>query len=226
MQLLHWVGSIISTQEWRLSRKRDLSAMKIEYVEEQWSDLQALNRRCAEYCEDVERIMLVLGLDNNKLVTNENWMSVVKDFTLILARLKVLKTKCEVLLGSITALTGIAGNRQSLGEAKRSFREAKNVKLLTLIGIIFVPLVFICGLFSMNDRYLPGSGQFWVYWASAAPLVVAVFLGAIVSSLGYCDEARTWSVRNIWQAEKRRNEREARAIDDFRRIDGIWRRDG
>jgi hypothetical protein len=75
----------------------------------------------------------------------------------------------------------------------------------------------------MNDRYLPGSSQFWVYWTSAAPLVVAVLLGATVSSLGYDDDAGTWSVRNTWQAEKRRNERKARAKDPFRRIDGIWR---
>ncbi|KAH7378558.1 hypothetical protein BKA64DRAFT_585538, partial [Cadophora sp. MPI-SDFR-AT-0126] len=223
MQLLCWVGAIISTHEWRLSRKNDLSAMKIQYVEEQWSDIQALNRRCAEYCEDVERIILTLDLDNAKETMKEDWMNTGKDFTFILTRLKVLKSRCEVLLGSITALVGIAGNRQSLEETKRSIREAKNVKLLTLIGMIFIPLAFVCGLFSMNDRYLPGSSQFWIYWVSAVPVVIVMFLGAMMLSLGYDDDVGTWSVSNIWQTVERRNQRKVRMQDDPRRVDGIWR---
>ncbi|KAH7330046.1 hypothetical protein BKA65DRAFT_527721 [Rhexocercosporidium sp. MPI-PUGE-AT-0058] len=159
-----------------------------------WSDIQALNKRCAKYCEDVERIILTLDLDNAKETMKEDWMNTGKDFTFILTRLKVLKSRCEVLLGSITALVGIAGNRQSLEETKRSIREAKNVKLLTLIGMIFIPLAFVCGLFSMNDRYLP-----------AVPVVIVMFLGAMMLSLGYDDDVGTWSVSNIWQTVERRN---------------------
>jgi hypothetical protein len=68
------------------------------------------------------------------------------------------------------------------------------IKVLTLIGIVFIPLDFICDLFSMNDTYLPGSSHFWVYWASALPLVVFVFLEAEVAHLRYNDDALTWSV--------------------------------
>lgn len=62
MQLLQWVGSVISTQEKSLSRRDNLET-KISSVETQWSDLQALNRRCGEYREDVERIILALDID-------------------------------------------------------------------------------------------------------------------------------------------------------------------
>ena len=126
--------------------------------------------------------------------------SSAKDFQLIYSRLRGLKTRYEVLLGSITALAGIAGNRQALAEAKRSFREAKNVKILTLIGMVFIPLAFICGLFSMNDNFLPGSSEFWVYWAAAVPLIVVVFLGSVVANRGYDDDAGTWNVANIWRS--------------------------
>jgi hypothetical protein len=203
MLLLTSIRSVLSSQEWQLSRRDDLSAMQINYVEAQWSDIQALNRRCAEYSEDVERIMLAIGIKADApdfSATGKDWTDSAKDFQLIHARLKALKARYEVLLGSITALAGIAGNRQSVAEAKRSFREAKNVKILTLIGMVFIPLAFICGLFSMSDNFLPGSSEFWIYWATAVPLIVAVFLVSLVANRGYDDDAGTWSVENIWRS--------------------------
>ena len=68
--------------------------------------------------------------------------------------------------------------------------------------MVFIPLAFVCGLFSMSDQILPGSDEFWVYWATAVPLIVVVFLGSILANLGYDDDAGTWSVMNIWQAAK------------------------
>ena len=47
----------------------------------------------------------------------------------------------------------MAGTRQGLRENERSIREAKCVKSLTLAGLIFIPLIYTSGLFSMNDRY-------------------------------------------------------------------------
>jgi hypothetical protein len=201
MQLHHSIRSIVSSQEWNISRRGNLSSGEVGFVEGQWFDFQALNRRCTEYCEDVERILLVLDrkAESPDFPEAADWMDSNKDFQLIHARLKALKARYEVLLGSITALAGIAGNRQSLAEAKRSFREAKNVKILTLIGMVFIPLAFICGLFSMNDNFLPGSSEFWVYWASAVPLIVIVFLGSVVANWGYDDDAGTWSMTNIWR---------------------------
>jgi hypothetical protein len=200
MQLLQWVGSVISAQEWSLSRK---DSLKIASVEAQWSGLQALNRRCGEYREDVERIMFVLSIDKAVLSGEEDWMSSTKDFTFILERLRVLKPRCEVLLSSITALTGIAGNQQALTEAKRQFREAKNIKVLTLIGMVFLPLAFISALFSMDEAYLPGSSRFWVYWASAAPFMVSVFIGSTLANRGFDDDLGTWNFKKIWHGERK-----------------------
>ena len=58
------------------------------------------------------------------------------------------------------------------------------MKVLTVLGLVFIPLAFTCGLLSMNDRYLPGTGLFWIYWAVALPLIILVFSGSGSSQLG------------------------------------------
>jgi len=45
----------------------------------------------------------------------------------------------------------------------------------------------------MNDRYLPGTGLFWVYWVIALPLIILVFLVVAVINLGFDDQGG-WSL--------------------------------
>jgi len=37
------------------------------------------------------------------------------------------------------------------------------MKVLTLIGTIFIPLTFLAGVYGMNFRYLPELDQVWAY---------------------------------------------------------------
>jgi Mg2+ and Co2+ transporter CorA len=94
-----------------------------------------------------------------------DWKSCDRDFEYIHCRLEVLKVRGDVLNNSIAGLASIARNQQALREAKRSLREAKCIKTLTLLGMVFIPLAFSTGLFSMNDQYLPGTASFRVYFA-------------------------------------------------------------
>ncbi|OCK96116.1 uncharacterized protein K441DRAFT_53576 [Cenococcum geophilum 1.58] len=71
-------------------------------------------------------------------------------------------------------------------------REVKCVKSLTLAGLIFIPLIYTSGLFSMNDRYIPGASHFWRYFAVSLPMMPAVLLGYYVLDKGY-DEKAKWS---------------------------------
>lgn len=93
-------------------------------------------------------------------------------------------------------LAGIAGNQRALREAKRSLKEAKGIKTLTLLGMVFIPLAFCTGLFSMNDQYLPGTASFWIYFAVSIPLIVAVFLFAFLINLGYDTEGE-WNLATL-----------------------------
>ena len=59
-------------------------------------------------------------------------------------------------------------------DARRSIAEAVNVRRLTYIALVFVPLSWVATLFSMAEKYAPGSGDFWVYFATALPLLLLV----------------------------------------------------
>jgi hypothetical protein len=128
----------------------------------------------------------------------EDWTSCHKDFQYIHYRLKALKTRLDLLSNSITGLAGIAGNQQALVEAKRSLKEAKNIKALTLVGITFIPLAFTTGFFSMNDQYLPGASSFWIYFGVSVSLIVVVFLVVYVLGLGYDSEGQ-WNFKAFFQ---------------------------
>jgi CorA-like Mg2+ transporter protein len=207
MQLIEFVRANISNLEYQLSRRNTLADIRINWVEERWSDLQAWSRRCSEYIEDVESIMIGLGISSSASAVTDSkitdWRNCDRDFQYIYHRLKALKARVDVLNNSITGLAGIIGNQQALLEAKRSLKEAKGIKTLTLLGMVFIPLAFSTGLFSMNDRYLPGAASFWIYPAISIPLLVIVFSAASLIELGYNNEG-DWKWNTFFQATYRR----------------------
>lgn len=213
MQLIDFVRANISNLEFNLSRRSNLQSIQGHWTEERWSDLQSWVRRCSEYIEDVEDIMISLGIPFSASSVPQNdvadWTNSHKDFQYIHDRLKALKARVDVLSNSITGLAGITGNQQALAEAKRSLKEAKNIKILTLVGMVFIPLSFCTGFFSMNDQYLPGGASFRVYFAVAVPLIVVVLLLAYLTGLGYSDDGE-WRLKTFFQS-----------LPKFRRIGDI-----
>ncbi len=73
-----------------------------------------------------------------------------------------LQKRIATLISSMTGLLGIY--------------EAKRLKELTNLGMLFLPLAFTSGLFSMSGSYAPGGTFFWMYWVVAGPLVLLMFL--------------------------------------------------
>lgn len=202
MQLIEFVRANIYNLKFQLSRRYTIAEIRITWIEERWSDLQAWSRRCFEYVEDVESIMIGLGISSSTSSVPEgkitDWKSCDRDFQYIHYRLKELNASIDVLNNSITGLAGIAGNQQALREAKRSLKE-KGIKTLTLLGMVFIPLSFCAGLFSMDDPFLPGTASFWIYFAVSIPLIVAVFLVALLINLGYDSEGE-WDLATLLQA--------------------------
>jgi hypothetical protein len=117
-------------------------------------------------------------------------MDASEDFLTFEELYQNLKRKAEGLVSSFTGLAGIVGNRQSL-------TEARSVRLLTVLGMAFLPLSFTSGLFSMTAQYLPGASKFWVYLAIAIPLLLVIFAVPSLLRLGYEasddeDQLKTW----------------------------------
>jgi len=121
-----------------------------------------------------------------------DWMAVDQDFQPIHRRFRNLQTRMQTLISLNTGLAGLVGSKQSVLEAKRSVKEAKTMKVLTFLGLIFIPLAFSCSLLSMNESYLPATGHFWIYFAVSLPLIVFVFLMVFIVHWGLDDEGR-WS---------------------------------
>ena len=52
---------MIVERELLLLQRDGVRGLPVDWVEQQWSDLQALVQRCSEYVENVEAIHLSLG---------------------------------------------------------------------------------------------------------------------------------------------------------------------
>ncbi|CVK99025.1 uncharacterized protein FPRN_03884 [Fusarium proliferatum] len=83
---------------------------------------------------------------------------------------------------SLEQMVMVATSLIQLLDSRRSILEAINTKRLTFLALVFVPLAWVSSLFSMSDNYSPGHDLFWVYFATALPLLAVVLL---LSALPY-----------------------------------------
>lgn len=81
---------------------------------------------------------------------------------------------------SMEQVVPIATGMVQLLDARESAHQAANVTALTYIALVFVPLSWTAGLFSMSDLFLPGGEKFWVYISTAFPLAIVVLLVSVV----------------------------------------------
>ncbi|MCJ1469185.1 hypothetical protein MMC07_007818 [Pseudocyphellaria aurata] len=201
----------IEKLQFSFSRRPDLTAFAIAAVEEQWSDIQALERRLNEYQDDIEAIMLQLRIPFGQpvLAATGRWEQSDVDYQFLHLRICEITRRADGLNSAICALADLTNSRQAfraqdIGHqaAERSLREAKSVKTLTILGVVFIPLSFVAALFSMSDPYRPGGREFWMYFAAALPLTSLTLLGFWVLELGYSKGSMAWSfetvISNVW----------------------------
>lgn len=208
LQLVDYIKAMLPSLELRLTTA---------WVEEQeqWKSLQTISRRCGNYRDDIEDTLLSLGypfetVDNAR---RADWKDCQKDFQYIYFRLKILKDRADTLMQSMTGLASIAGNRQNLEEAKR-------VKRLNLLALLFIPLAYTSSLFSMQDDYAPNKPSFWVYWVCALSVVALTVIATWVLDSAL-DEAAQWDVPFRRWYRKKRNQQTEPSIQK-RRATGLY----
>ena len=188
LELFNFARAVVSQVQWSMSRQDrvDLGSLDVASVEAQWSDVQALERRANEYCEDLDAAMLQCGIPladrpdpaacavapvvpgaSVAAAAPPQWDDVTAEFQLLRLWLGNVRRRAELLNAAVTGLASMSGNRQAL-------REAKSTKALTLLGLIFIPLAYTASLFSMTEPYGPGHERFWMYFAISLPLILCV----------------------------------------------------
>lgn len=211
LQLVDYIKAMLPSLELRLTTA---------WVEEQeqWRSLQTISRRCGNYRDDIEDTLLSLGYPVDVLNSTRrvDWKDCQKDFQYIYFRLKILKERADTLMQSMTGLASIAGNRQNLEEAKR-------VKRLNLLALLFVPLAYTSSLFSMQDDYAPNKGEFWVYWVCALSVVALTLIITWVLDSALNDNAQ-WDVPfKEWLRSKRSTKQDRPPKQQERRGTGFYK---
>ncbi|KAL4866209.1 hypothetical protein BDV12DRAFT_138254 [Aspergillus spectabilis] len=199
-----YLRETIELVQWSLSRQQNLSIFSNSTAEEQWSDIQAWDRRVSEYKDDLQAIMLQLGIlfETPNIRTMKSWKESTIDYQFLLQRFNSLHERIRDLNSAITGLASITSSHQAYTEqklalkaSKQSLHEARRAKTLTLVGLVFIPLAYVASLFSMAEPYASGNERFWIYFAIALPLSGFMLTLYYLFSRGYSSSTETWSSR-------------------------------
>lgn len=178
MPLLVYFDVILDRLEYALARS-DFEVLA--GAEKHWSDVEFWHRRCRKSCDQLEQTLF--DLRRNAQAKHSMSISIpgtqasvplsatdecTSDFEYLYEQMLSLKERSQRLGSSLTNLIGII-------QSKRSSDEAHGVRILTLLGMLFVPLAFIATVFSMSGEYAPSGDRFWVYFATSLPMVGLVF---------------------------------------------------
>jgi hypothetical protein len=165
--------------------------------QEEWKALQTTSRRCGNYRDDIEDTLLSLGYPVSTSIEKGkyDWADCERDYRYIYFRLQILKERADNLMASMTGLASMAGNQQNLEEAKR-------LKRLNLLALLFIPLAYTSSLFSMQDEYAPNKSHFWVYWVCALGVVLFTSIVTWILDRALNDKAE-WTVPIFQDANDR-----------------------
>ena len=166
VQLSQYAYLLLSRLAWLLSRRQTFHDIQINWVEECWSDLVALQRRISDYRRNIEAVRLSLS-SSKAWETSTGWKSPIPDFDFLEDQFRNLKEKAESLVAVFSGLAGIVASRQSL-------MEARGASALAFVGTIFVPMSLIASILSLPNQYQPGGPRFYQYWAISIPTVCLI----------------------------------------------------
>ena len=166
--------------EYKLEEFQETHGSKKKFTGLQWLEqnidhVNSWKRRCSHYCDYVETNLVELNvtpspsLDMSTPTTNLNGS--LQDWASLLGRLRMWKDRTATINSAVL-------NPLSILESSKFLDEARNSRLLAVLGTIFLPLSLTSSILSMGDDFLPGNRKFWVYFAVSLPLLV---LGLVFS---------------------------------------------
>lgn len=173
--------------EYQPNRVPELDQFNIDLAE-----LQAWSRRTVLSQGKIEALVRLLRSPNFNSHKGDHQLDCLcEDLELILHKIQDTGRRLESTLPILMTSVQIADTR-------RTYAEQADIKRLTILALIFVPLTFIASLFSMNME--PGSKDFWVYFVVAIPVTILVVVIAR-PPMGILQNTISW----LGLGNKRRN---------------------
>lgn len=169
MVLAEWILYTLLTSRYLKYYEYTLHDIENRLHDSDIIDLQRWRRRSMQSRHKLillsEFIDYWLQQESNK----QPWDFILKD-------IKHVSSQLELYSRSLEHMVPVATSMVQLLDSRRSIQEAANVSRLTFIALVFVPLSWVASLFSMSEDYSPGHKSFWVYFATALPVMILVLL--------------------------------------------------
>ena len=190
---VEYLKSLLGNIEDALAERQELD---LTWLELQQAELFRWNRRLSAFCEQTET-----AIDNLRLLPEPHIRcsplracgnECDDDFQYIHRRMRNMKTRMLDLVSVVNGLIAILEAKQSINAtvslkevANLSLGEAKTVRSLNVLGMMFLPMALVASVLSIPGNLAAGEPQFWVYWAVSVPLVCVVLLfGTLAGSFG------------------------------------------
>lgn len=149
---------------------QDLPALfqELDRLNSDLRTLQSWRRRSMSSQQKMRSIARFIRYSNGTKSPWDGLEVLAQDYDQLASNVEDFGLRFERMLPVVTSMVQIADSRQS-------FAETANVSRLTYLALVFVPLTFTTGLFSMNNDTAPGSSGFWMFFAVAIPVTLIVF---------------------------------------------------
>jgi hypothetical protein len=174
------------------------SMPELDQFDRDLGELQAWGRRTFLSQSKIETLIRLLRSPNFSTHKSDRQLDcLAEDLDFILHKMQDAGRRLENKLPIVMTSVQIA-------DARRTYAEQADIKRLTVLALVFVPLTFVASLFSMNTENMPGSKDFWVYFAVAIPVTLLVILIAR-PPIAFLRSVSTWGgFRNTGVKVRRR----------------------
>lgn len=84
--------------------------------------------------------------------------------------LRLLDKNCDRVEKNMQLVTALI----AVGENKIAISKGRSIRLLTIVGTIFIPFGTVATILGMDSTYLPGAASSWIFWVVSVVLTVLV----------------------------------------------------
>ena len=159
--------------------------------EEIWDELEVLedkvlvepSEQILRRVQSIKRILITMRKTTRSIREVANKISMLEDSFLnkrVLRRFENIYKHAVDIMDSIEVLSEILSSILDIYLSSVGNKTNEIMKVLTIIGTIFIPLTFITGIYGMNFRYMPE-----LYWRWSYPIVLIGMLLIGIAMLFY-----------------------------------------